>query len=409
MKLKKGILSLIIFIFSFLCISCGSVDSSRNIDIPKDGVVKASVFEDLMFDDDMLMFNGESEDISYQWLFLGSSITKPRDINLLLEFNDKNLDKVKDETKGDFIKEFSFKEKKAIKESPTISITYNEKINVESADIYKYNEETKKYDVVCGSSVESNEKTTFTFTVTDNIGKFFIVGKENKNNEETKTPNLNNNQNDNNATSDENSLQETENNYLTEQNVSNNEGKSTPKAKISTGERKEKDKYNTDPVPEGKQEPVEWQDVTADKSKVRHCTLSIRCDTLLKTENYEVAKSNGKAGMIPQDGVIYKKQTVEFYEGEFVFDVLLREVQKNNIHMEYSMTPIYNSNYIEGINNLYEFDGGELSGWMYKVNGWFPNYGCSRYLLNDGDVIEWVYTCDLGRDVGCEWLGDEEK
>ena len=243
----------------------GSVDSSRNIDIPKDGVVKASVFEDLMFDDDMLMFNGESEDISYQWLFLGSSITKPRDINLLLEFNDKNLDKVKDETKGDFIKEFSFKEKKAIKESPTISITYNEKINVESAYIYKYNEETKKYDVVCGSSVESNEKTTFTFTVTDNIGKFFIVGKENKNNEETKTPNLNNNQNDNNATSDENSLQETENNYLTEQNVSNNEGKSTPKAKISTGERKEKDKYNTDPVPEGKQEPVEWQDVTADK------------------------------------------------------------------------------------------------------------------------------------------------
>ena len=342
-------------------------------------------------------------------MFLGSSITKPRDINLLLEFNDKNLDKVKDETKGDFIKEFSFKEKKAIKESPTISITYNEKINVESADIYKYNEETKKYDVVCGSSVESNEKTTFTFTVTDNIGKFFIVGKENKNNEETKTPNLNNNQNDNNATSDENSLQETENNYLTEQNVSNNEGKSTPKAKISTGERKEKDKYNTDPVPEGKQEPVEWQDVTADKSKVRHCTLSIRCDTLLKPENYEVAKSNGKAGMIPQDGVIYKKQTVEFYEGEFVFDVLLREVQKNNIHMEYSMTPIYNSNYIEGINNLYEFDGGELSGWMYKVNGWFPNYGCSRYLLNDGDVIEWVYTCDLGRDVGCEWLGDEEK
>ena len=37
---------------------------------------------------------------------------------------------------------------------------------------------------------------------------------------------------------------------------------------------------------------------------------------------------------------------------------------------------------------------------MYKVNGWFPNYGCSRYSLKQGDVIEWVYTCDLGRDVG---------
>ena len=56
--------------------------------------------------------------------------------------------------------------------------------------------------------------------------------------------------------------------------------------------------------------------------------------------------------------------------------------------------------YIEGIHNLYEFDCGDLSGWMYKVNGWFPNYGCSRYQLKQGDVIEWVYTCDLGKDVG---------
>ena len=37
---------------------------------------------------------------------------------------------------------------------------------------------------------------------------------------------------------------------------------------------------------------------------------------------------------------------------------------------------------------------------MYKVNGVFPNYGCSKYTLKNGDVVEWVYTCDLGRDVG---------
>jgi hypothetical protein len=60
---------------------------------------------------------------------------------------------------------------------------------------------------------------------------------------------------------------------------------------------------------------------------------------------------------------------------------------------------------IAGINNLYEFDVGELSGWMYKVNGWYPNYGCSRYQVKDGDLIEWNYTCDLGRDLGEYWLG----
>jgi hypothetical protein len=70
------------------------------------------------------------------------------------------------------------------------------------------------------------------------------------------------------------------------------------------------------------------------------------------------------------------------------------------IHMEYVDTPIYDSAYIEGINNLYEFDAGAHSGWMYRVNGDFPNYGCSGYSVADGDIIEWVYTCDLGNDVG---------
>lgn len=40
------------------------------------------------------------------------------------------------------------------------------------------------------------------------------------------------------------------------------------------------------------------------------------------------------------------------------------------------------------------------SGWMYSVNDWYPNYGCSCYTVQPGDVICWVYTCDLGQDVG---------
>ena len=45
-------------------------------------------------------------------------------------------------------------------------------------------------------------------------------------------------------------------------------------------------------------------------------------------------------------------------------------------------------------------DVGSGSGWMYSVNDWYPNYGCSRYTVQPGDVICWVYTCDLGQDVG---------
>ena len=93
--------------------------------------------------------------------------------------------------------------------------------------------------------------------------------------------------------------------------------------------------------------------------------------------------------------------TVEFTAGQSVFDVLLATVKAQAIHMEYQNTPMYETAYIEGIGNLYEFDCGSESGWMYKVNGWFPNYGCSSYTLSDGDVIVWCYTCNgLGADVG---------
>jgi hypothetical protein len=158
-----------------------------------------------------------------------------------------------------------------------------------------------------------------------------------------------------------------------------------------------KDKYLTDPVPDGKPKPVEWQETQVSKNKKLTCTLSVTCRTILANMD-EFNKD--KLEVLPEDGIIYKARKVTFYAGESVFDVLLREMKNNKIHMEFEMTPIYNSNYIEGIHNLYEFDCGELSGWMYKVNGWFPNYGCSRYMLKDGDTVEWIYTCDLGRDIG---------
>ncbi len=130
------------------------------------------------------------------------------------------------------------------------------------------------------------------------------------------------------------------------------------------------------------------------------CTITIRCDTVLDNmDNLDPAK----APYVPDDGVILREVTVEFEEGETVFDVLNRVCRQYNIPIEYSWTPMYDSYYIEGINNLYEFDCGSESGWMYKVNGWFPNYGCSSYYLTGGEKIVWCYTCNgLGEDVGAE-------
>ena len=127
------------------------------------------------------------------------------------------------------------------------------------------------------------------------------------------------------------------------------------------------------------------------------CTISISCATIL--DNTDQLKA-AKADFVPADGVILPETEATFYEDESVFDLLQRVCRKNDIPMESSWSPMYNSAYIEGIAQLYEFDCGELSGWMYSVNGTYPNYGCSKYTLQDGDVVRWVYTCDLGEDVG---------
>ncbi len=160
-----------------------------------------------------------------------------------------------------------------------------------------------------------------------------------------------------------------------------------------------KDAYQTNPVSEGKPVPIEPQE-TVITDKQYTCTLAVRCDTVLNNIAWLEPE---KIDYVPQDGIILAEQTVSFYEGESVFNLLQREMKKNKIQMEFTSTPIYNSVYIEGIQNLYELDCGELSGWMYRVNGWFPNYGCSRYQLKPGDKVEWVYSCDLGYDVGGEY------
>lgn len=151
--------------------------------------------------------------------------------------------------------------------------------------------------------------------------------------------------------------------------------------------------------------PVNPEDIEVDQKKELHCTISISAATILNNLD---RLDPAKAEVLPADGIIVAEQTVVFHEGESVFDVLLRVTKDQKIHMEFTSVPMYNSKYIEGINNLYEFDCGELSGWMYKVNGWFPNYGSSRYQLSDGDRIEWLYTCDLGRDIGGDWEAQKQ-
>ena len=148
-------------------------------------------------------------------------------------------------------------------------------------------------------------------------------------------------------------------------------------------------------------------DITSESETVK---ISIRCDTILDNYgNLEPALQSDE--FVPPDGIILPETEYVLREGDTVFDILDRAVRYNRIQMEFQGADenSYGSVYIQGINYLYEFSCGPLSGWMYSVDGEFPNSGCSKYKLRDGQVIEWVYTCSLGTDVGCYFVGGEEK
>lgn len=134
------------------------------------------------------------------------------------------------------------------------------------------------------------------------------------------------------------------------------------------------------------------------------CTVSVRCDNAV---GHADALAPETAAILPADGVMLADTDISFAAGETAFDVLRRAARTAGLHLEFEKTPLYGGVYVEGIGNLYAFDCGELSGWVYAVNGVFPTVSASAYPLAAGDTVEWIYTCDLGRDAVSRFASTE--
>ena len=371
MKKKIGFLNILILIcFLFLtgCSSFGDeVTLSSTIELDEKGVVSSEIFQALKEENSVITIMGNDGEVKYSWTVFGSDITEPKDLNMGV-----SVDILKDESvsiKLETEEDFGF--------SPVLSLYVPEEWTSKTATVYD-----SKGNSITGASLTSGNPTIVNFTVNTFGSELVATGDKNPEVAE--------------ADKDTSSQGEKVNNKET----NNQKGNKTEKDEYLSSAESKKDKYLTDPIPEGKPKPVEPEDTTVNDKKSYTATFFIECSTIFN--NLDKLDSS-KLEVLPSNGIILEKQTVTFYEGESVYDVLLRLCREKGIPMEASWTPIYNSAYVEGINNLYEFDCGELSGWMYRVNGWYPNYGSSRYQLKAGDVVEWRYTCDLGRDVGSDW------
>lgn len=159
---------------------------------------------------------------------------------------------------------------------------------------------------------------------------------------------------------------------------------------ISSGSNTEKDKYITDAIPEGRPNPVNVEDQKVNNEDYFYVYLSIDCETILDHMDDLSPGLDKYVG----NGTILEKTQVKCYDGESVYDILVRECKSRGINLESTYEPIFGTAYIEAINNIAEKDCGELSGWCYSVDDWFPNYGCSRYVLVEGEYIRFRYSCE---------------
>lgn len=125
-------------------------------------------------------------------------------------------------------------------------------------------------------------------------------------------------------------------------------------------------------------------------NKALNCTLFISCSDILKNKD---KFGTDQLSIVPADGLIYEKSNIPFTDGDTVFAVLVREMKANHIQMEFASSPVYQTNYIKGINNIYEKKFGSNSGWMFAVNGKQLAVGSSSYKLKNGDKIQWLYVC----------------
>lgn len=335
-------------------------------EIPEDGVITKKQFQTIAGQDKQVQFTGQTADgISYVWTFDAAKIQNPADQNLKVDFTLEGLDdiKAKANNANDALKMTMYGE--GLICVPTLKVTLPQAWESDTGLLLKEQNGNlaKMSDVTIETDKEKNT-TVLTMNVSSLEGDCYLVGgiSGSQNNGEQGTDNGTGSGTVSGSTGDSNSVSSS--------NSGNNSSSSG-----SDGDVKNSESAGT----------------------TLTCTVSIDCSTVLNNLDKLTA---GKEEFVPSNGQILAPSTVAFTEGESAYDILSRVCKEAGIHMESTSTPGYDSDYIEGINQLYEFDCGEQSGWMFSVNGWFPNYGCSKYKVEDGDVIAWVYTCNLGKDVG---------
>ena len=145
-------------------------------------------------------------------------------------------------------------------------------------------------------------------------------------------------------------------------------------SRTAAGNEKEKNSNSQNATQNPARETAAEKKETTQKQKIT-VTFSVTCKNAL---------ANGAD--VPQSGYIINQTEITLKNGQTVFDALEAACDKNGVSLRYQ-----SKSYITEIGGLAEKDCGGASGWMYRVNGTNPRKAASKYVLKDGDTVEWYY------------------
>ncbi|MBR6534858.1 MAG: DUF4430 domain-containing protein [Clostridia bacterium] len=113
---------------------------------------------------------------------------------------------------------------------------------------------------------------------------------------------------------------------------------------------------------------------SGDKEPTGYVTISVICDN------------------VSDNGIIVSETKIGFFEHQSVYDILLSLSKTHKFTLDVSGKGEFA--YIRAINGIAEHKYGNMSGWVYTVNGISPHLSCGAYYPSDNDVIRIYYTTD---------------
>lgn len=124
------------------------------------------------------------------------------------------------------------------------------------------------------------------------------------------------------------------------------------------------------------------------------CYVTIDCHNALSAASL----SPDKKELQPEDGIILNKAAVPVTEGMTAMDAFEKACKDAKLQFEYGT--FSSMKYVDGVNNLYSKDCGDLSGWFFFYNGESPSVGMENLKVEKDAQILIIYSCDMGADAG---------